>query len=148
MSIQFLSHVDGKEADFSKVHMAAFPKGQGWNEKAFKDLLDISFHYLVVDCDINDHVKGFLLYSLVLDEAEILTFCVNAEDQKQGVGATILAVFLSKMKEQQVRRILLDVAENNISAIKLYSRYGFSENGRRRRYYENKIDALLMSKAL
>lgn len=148
MSIQFLSHVDGKEADFSKVHMSAFPQGQGWNEKAFKDLLEISFHYLVVDYDDENKIRGFLLYSLILDEAEILTFCVSPEQQSKGVGGNLLAVFLKEMKEKQVSKVLLDVAENNFSAIKLYNRYGFMESGRRRKYYENKIDALLMSKAL
>lgn len=148
MSIQFLSHVDGKEADFSTVHVAAFPQGQGWNEKAYKDLLEISFHYLAVDYDDENQIRGFLLYSLILDEAEILTFCVSPELQNKGVGANLLAVFLEKMKEKQVSKILLDVAENNFSAIKLYHRYGFMENGRRRKYYENKMDALLMSKAL
>lgn len=148
MSIQFLSHMDGKEANFSTVHVAAFPQRQGWNEKAFKDLLEISFHYLAVDYDDENQIRGFLLYSLILDEAEILTFCVHPEEQSKGVGANLLAVFLKKMKENQVSKVLLDVAENNFSAIKLYNRYGFMENGRRRKYYENKIDALLMSKAL
>lgn len=148
MSIQFLSHMDGKEANFSTVHVAAFPQGRGWNEKAFKDLLEISFHYLVVDYDDENKIRGFLLYSLILDEAEILTFCVSPAKQSKGVGGNLLAVFLEKMKNKHVTTVLLDVAENNFSAIKLYNRYGFMENGRRRKYYENKIDALLMSKAL
>ena len=38
----------------------------------------------------------------------------------------------------------LEVRESNISAIALYLKMGFTEVGKRKRYYENNEDALMM----
>ncbi|CAI3952712.1 ribosomal protein S18-alanine N-acetyltransferase [Commensalibacter communis] len=149
MAIEFLSHIGEELAvELSLIHMAAFPEKQGWKGRDIHELLEISFHHLVVDYDASNQVNGFLLYSLILDEAEILTFCVDPVKQHQGIGTTLLNVFFTKMREKQVKIVLLDVAENNLAAVNLYYRLGFSLNGRRSNYYENKIDALLMSLSL
>ena len=44
--------------------------------------------------------------------------------------------------------INLEVRESNISAIKLYKKFGFEVCGLRKKYYNNTENAILMKKAL
>ena len=46
--------------------------------------------------------------------------------------------------EKGAEFVALEVRHSNLSAIKLYRQLGFVETGRRKRYYENGEDALLM----
>lgn len=148
MSTQFLRQIEGMEGALSQVHMEAFPQGQGWKPKAFKELLEIFFHHLLIYCDSENKIQGFLLYSVIVDEAEIITFSVDPACQKKGIGGEIMTAFIKHMKKQHVKTVFLEVAENNFSAIKLYTRFNFFLNGRRLKYYDNKVDALLMKKTL
>lgn len=148
MSLQFLSHIEGMEEELSALHMAAFPMGQGWKPKEFKELLEIFFHHILIYCDFQNKIRGFLLYSVIVDEAEIITFSVDPAYQRNGMGREIMAAFIKHMKKQHIRVIFLEVAESNLSAIRLYSRFDFFLNGRRLKYYDNKVDALLMKKTL
>ena len=42
----------------------------------------------------------------------------------------------------------LEVSEQNEVAISLYSKFGFEKVGLRKKYYDGKFDAILMSKKL
>lgn len=148
MPLQFFSHIEGIEEELSWLHMTAFPEGQGWKIKDFKELLEIAFHHIVIDYNIENKIKGFLVYSAIVDEAEILTFCVSPTGQQKGVGGGIMAAFLQEMQTKYIKTVFLEVAEDNLPAIKLYKRYGFTLNGRRLKYYDHKTDALLMAKTL
>ena len=48
-------------------------------------------------------------------------------------------------KENKKSEIILEVNENNISAIKLYEKNGFKKYGLRTRYYNNTDNALIMN---
>ncbi|CAI3931282.1 ribosomal protein S18-alanine N-acetyltransferase [Commensalibacter papalotli (ex Botero et al. 2024)] len=148
MSLQCFNHIHGIEKELSLLHVAAFPEGQGWKIKDFQGLLEISFHHILIDYNIENKIRGFLIYSVIVDEAEILTFCVNPTEQHKGVGKGIMAAFLEEMQTKHIKTVFLEVAEDNLSAIKLYKRYGFFLNGRRLKYYDHNIDALLMAKTL
>ena len=42
--------------------------------------------------------------------------------------------------------ITLEVRENNFAATRLYEKLDFQVVGRRKKYYENKFDAIIMTK--
>lgn len=136
------------EEELSRLHIAAFSTEQGWKPKEFKELLEIFFHHIVICCDFENKIQGFLLYSVIVDEAEIITFSVDPCFQKKGIGREIITAFIDHMRKQRVKTVFLEVAEDNLSAIKLYTRFNFFLNGRRSKYYDNKVDALLMKKTL
>ena len=57
-----------------------------------------------------------------------------------------------KAKRAEAKRLFLEVADDNIPALVLYSRSGFKEVGRRKGYYQRangaKADALVLALAL
>lgn len=52
---------------------------------------------------------------------------------------------ISLTKEFNYSELTLEVNSNNTSAKKLYLKFGFKELGIRKKYYNNKDDALIMT---
>lgn len=91
-------------------------------------------------------VVGFVCASVVANEAQILNLCVSPAHRRRGV-ATALMKTLSSKKEKKwgtVYESVLEVASKNKGAHALYERLGFDEVGRRRKYYKNNDDAIIM----
>jgi ribosomal-protein-alanine N-acetyltransferase len=95
---------------------------------------------------------GFVLCRLVVDEAEILTIVVADERRGRGWGGRLLHTALCGAAARGARRVLLEVAETNAVARRLYTRAGFMQVGWRQSYYESRhgapIDALTLARAL
>tara|TARA_B100001057_G_C22477694_1_gene805188 strand:+ start:128 stop:619 length:492 start_codon:yes stop_codon:yes gene_type:complete len=92
-------------------------------------------------------LAGYLLATIVVDEAEILSLAVSADHQKCGRGARLLRHFLDYIAHQGVKSVLLEVAADNLSALTLYHRHGFAEFGRRLSYFKSSdgdFDAIMM----
>ncbi|QFU74859.1 ribosomal-protein-alanine N-acetyltransferase [Halioglobus maricola] len=94
-------------------------------------------------------LRGFLVYSLVLDEGSVDNVVVHPDAQGQGYGQRLLDAVLAQLREAGARRCLLEVREGNTAARALYEKNGFTEDGRRAGYYktaQGSEDALLMSR--
>ncbi|MFL2845160.1 MAG: ribosomal protein S18-alanine N-acetyltransferase [Candidatus Puniceispirillaceae bacterium] len=92
-------------------------------------------------------LAGYLLATIIVDEAEILSFAVSADYQKCGCGAGLLRHFLTYTAQKSVKSVLLEVAADNVSALTLYHRLGFNEFGRRPHYFKRSdgdCDAIMM----
>ena len=90
---------------------------------------------------------GYCGIVTVLDEGDIVKVAVSKEYQGQGVGTALMKELFRRMSKRGIRTIHLEVRESNHSAIALYRKMGFSEDGIRRDYYESPVEnALLMSR--
>lgn len=78
---------------------------------------------------------SYIIFTKVLDEVEIIYIAVDDNYRKKGYAKEMIKAIDAD--------IFLDVNENNIPAINLYKKCGFSEYGRRKNYY-NDADAILM----
>lgn len=85
------------------------------------------------------------IFQLVEGEAEIIFIGVKKEDREKGHATNILNFFIDKYKPYV---IFLDVRENNCAAISFYKENDFSIIGKRKNYYDGKMDALLMERWL
>ena len=97
--------------------------------------------------DMTSNLAGYLLATIIADEAEILSIAVSADYQKCGRGAGLLEHFLAYIAARDLKTVLLEVAADNVSALTLYHSYGFAEFGRRRSYYKRSdghCDAIMM----
>ena len=97
--------------------------------------------------DLASQLNGYLLATMINDEAEILSIGVTPDRQRQGVGKRLLQRFFEHGTSQNMTRVVLEVAEDNVPAVKLYRDFGFVEFGRRKGYYKQgnrKIDAIMM----
>ena len=97
--------------------------------------------------DLASYLNGYLLATMIDDEAEFLSIGVTPDQQRQGVGKRLLQRFFEHGTSQNMTRIVLEVAEDNVPAVRLYRDFGFVEFGRRKGYYKQgnwKIDAIMM----
>lgn len=89
-------------------------------------------------------LTGFILCQFMPDAAEILTFCVKPDRQRQKIGEHLLRHATKEAKVRGIPKIFLEVAANNLTAIKLYEKLGFTISGRRAKYYKNgTVDAVM-----
>ena len=67
---------------------------------------------------------------------------VNEEDRRKGIATELMNKMI---QEENYSRIMLEVNENNDSAIRLYNKLGFKEISLRDRYY-GEDTAIIMEK--
>ncbi len=107
--------------------------------------------YCALVCEVAGGFSGFLIYSRVLEEANIDNIAVNPACQGRGFGRTLLHAAIDNMRSMGLNRCMLEVRESNVAARALYENNGFIIDGVRPRYYktqQGREDALLMSRRL
>ncbi|MBT5072910.1 MAG: ribosomal protein S18-alanine N-acetyltransferase [Kordiimonadaceae bacterium] len=140
--------VEGAEL-LASVHEICFENSpeQAWQKHEFQSLFNVTGTISYV-MSINGQPIGFILVREILDEAEILTFCILPKWCNNGYATYLLEWIIKKLQLQSFKRLFLEVRENNDAAIKLYKKCTFKVIGRRKGYYRghqgDKIDALVM----
>lgn len=61
---------------------------------------------------------------------------VAKEFQRNGIARKLIDALARAAKRAEAKRVFLEVADDNIPALVLYSRVGFKEAGRRKAYYQ------------
>jgi ribosomal-protein-alanine N-acetyltransferase len=121
------------------LHASAFPPAERWGPGAITLMLEMPGAF-----GLWQPGQGFVLARVAADEAEILTLAVVPEARRQGLGAALMAGAMATAVAHGAALLLLEVAEANGAARALYQALGFTEVGRRRRYYADGGDALVL----
>lgn len=94
----------------------------------------------------NPIIRGYAGYWYDGDDAEIMTIGVGDPFQRQGIASALLESLIGSARRQGAKRMLLEVRVDNVPALALYERFGFTRMGLRKRYYQPEgIDAYTMS---
>jgi [ribosomal protein S18]-alanine N-acetyltransferase len=80
----------------------------------------------------------------IVDEAHITIVGIHPAYQRQGLGQVMLWTLLKSAQQRGLERATLEVRASNRAALSLYEKFGFREAGRRRRYYADDEDALIL----
>ncbi|MBD3883532.1 ribosomal protein S18-alanine N-acetyltransferase [Phormidium tenue FACHB-886] len=80
----------------------------------------------------------------ILEEAHITILAIDPRYQRQGLGQALLLALLESAWKRGLEWATLEVRASNQAAIALYQRFDFQEVGRRRKYYDNSEDALIL----
>lgn len=131
------------------LHACAFPPADRWGEEALRLMLEMPGAFgLLVAAGEEAPPAGFILIRVAADEAEVLTLAVHPAARRQGLGLVLLETAMAAALAQGAARLFLEVSVANEGAQALYAAAGFTEAGRRRRYYPDGSDALVLSRAL
>lgn len=91
----------------------------------------------------SNEIAAFIGILINANEMEIMNIVVKKLERKKGYASQLLNETIEFARENNFARILLEVNANNISAIKLYEKFGFKQNGIRKGYYNGSDDAIL-----
>jgi len=124
------------------LHVKSFPEDErsGWSEENFASTISSDVSNIIV-AYLGEVPTGFIAYSNIESEAEILSIGVLPTYRGQKVAQSLLEEFLRIATPKQ---IFLEVAENNKPAIEFYLKNGFSLVTTRKNYYRNGVDAIVI----
>jgi len=153
--------------NLASVHAKCFEVS--WSTKDFQQLLTLSsvfgFMAIVKSKDSANYkdfsqsetrafklgYAGFVLCLVGGDECEILTICVLPEWRRNGLAINLIQNVITRARKFDVKKVLLEVAEDNEVAQYLYVDQGFETFGRRNHYYQRKkrrVDAIQYHKII
>ena len=97
---------------------------------------------------LSNLLVGICVFHVILDEAQINFFVVDHKYRKKGFGTYLMGYLIKECEKLNIKKLLLEVSQSNISAENFYNRFNFSTMGIRRNYYRDGSDALLKEKKL
>jgi ribosomal-protein-alanine N-acetyltransferase len=145
------------EADLSQLAVISEAAGSAahWTSQQWQDIfhtkIPARLAWIAEDrSEGNPRSCGFLVAQIGFaqnggPEWELENIAVLPEFRRRGLGRELLSALLKHARLQGAERILLEVRESNLAAIRLYQAAGFQQRGRRREYYLNPAeDALIL----
>ena len=119
-----------------------------WSENSIlSEILNKDSYFVVLKQ--NDILLGYTCMRINIDEAEIFKVTTNPRFRKMGISKILLQNLVDFAKKNGLKKILLEVRESNLPAIKLYDSFDFKKIFVRKNFYSSPLeDALTMQKDL
>ena len=95
---------------------------------------------------ISEAVVGYISYTVILDECQIVNVATSPSFRKMGIGSKIIEAFLCELKSEGVKSAFLEVRESNLPAINLYKKFGFLEIGVSKNHYSKPTENAILMK--
>lgn len=120
----------------------AQPRSAGWTLEQFRQELSfIGGFFLVLE---DEAVRAYAVFKRLDAQAQLVDLAVDPRFLRRGLARTLLRDSLPALKSRGVERIQLEVSQGNEPARRLYESLGFVIVGRRRKFYNDGSDAILM----
>lgn len=118
-----------------------------WSRQAFvRELTENAFAVYVVG-RLGTKVVGYAGMWLIINEAHVTNIAVHPDYRRRHFGERLLQELIDRAKRNNCDRMTLEVRTGNLGARAMYRRFGFVEQGIRRRYYtDTGEDAIIMWK--
>jgi len=133
------------EEDISEVYkIECLLFNDPWPKKSFQYEIknnSISFPFIVEE---NNKIIGYIICWYYMKELHIGNIAVIPNRQREGIGKYMLQNAFEYFPD--FYKAILEVRESNKKAINLYVTFGFETIYRRKAYYPNGEDALVMIK--
>lgn len=115
-----------------------------WNENIFRqELQNENSEYIVAR--LNNEIVGFAGIWISPVDIHITDIVVRKDKRNMKIGSNILEELIKLAETKERETLTLEVNEKNEIAQKLYLNYGFEKLGKRKKYYNNEDDAIIMT---
>jgi len=135
--------------EIAAIEAESFPVP--WRREFFAgELRDSNRYHRVLERQLSGfpRIGGYLFAITLFDEFHINKIATHPAVRGEGHGTRLMNDAISAGRSQLATSIVLEVRVSNAMAIRFYSGFGFIEIGRRRRYYKDGEDALVMMLSL
>ena len=123
----------GDARDLARIHAQGFYRG--WSAGEFDSFLAEPATPVYIACDARRRIAGFALIRIAADEAELLTIAVDPKFRGKRIGQALMRAAFEDLQLTPARKMFLEVAEDNVAAIRLYKGEGFVTTATRKGYY-------------
>jgi [ribosomal protein S18]-alanine N-acetyltransferase len=134
----------GMAGDAAAVHALEVELfgADAWSADAVAEALGGGDRHTVV-AEAEDRVTGYAVHRVSGDVADLERVGVHPGLRRSGLGSALLAAVRAQVGVA-AERLLLEVREDNVGARAFYAAHGAVEIDRRRRYYRDGSDALVL----
>jgi [ribosomal protein S18]-alanine N-acetyltransferase len=140
----------GRAEDFNelwRIDQECFEPGISYSREELAHYMGRRGAFTLV-AESGTRILGFLVAETArFARGHVITIDVRAEARRHGAGTQLM-----QAAEDQLRgkcsAVYLETAVNNLGAIRFYKRHGYSVLRTIPRYYQGRLDALLMGKEL
>ena len=88
------------------------------------------------------------VFHKIYDDAEIRYLSVHPSYKRRGLGKKLIYKIFEECKNENIKRIFLEVSIKNKQALSFYDYFGFETISIRKKYYKDGSDAFLKEKML
>lgn len=131
-------------AGIMPIEQSSYPKP--WSLNVFQSEIEMMRRgertYLVAR--VGSQVIAYAGVMYAGDDAHVTNIAVSSAHQRRGVATRLLAELAWSAIRHGSTGLTLEVRVSNTGAQALYREFGFTEAGRRKNYYENVEDAIVM----
>lgn len=136
-----LEHID----EVSEIEQMCFYTP--WTKKDFINDITKNELTIYIVALYNKKVVGYAGMWHIVDEGHITNIAVMPQYQHCGVGSKLIKKFIDIATIKKMTGLTLEVRMSNLSAQKLYTKFGFKPEGIRKKYYSDPSeDAIIMWK--
>jgi len=122
-----------------------------WSKNMFVGEMGNPFAYCFVmemEEGSKQSVIGFICFRNVTEESELLNICVHQAYRHLGLGKKLMEFYFDFSYRRGSKNFYLEVHSSNHTAIHLYQLFSYHSSGIRKKFYQGKFDALLMTKTV
>ncbi len=118
------------------------------------ELTNCMAHYLVAfECGLAElksswmgSIIGYAGLWIMVSEAHIVNIAVDCNYRRRGLGELLLIASIELALDMNCNMMTLEVRASNVTAQRLYQKYGFTSRGIRKGYYnDNREDGSIMT---
>lgn len=129
-------------AAIAELESLCFPAP--WRAEYFDSELRASHRYARVAVDARGRVVGYVFAMYYFDEMHVNKIAVAEELRRHGVAMLLMQECITFALQHEVRTLSLEVRASNEPAQAFYRRLNFAPVYRRRNYYPDGEDAVVM----
>ncbi len=122
--------------------------GDAWSSAQTAEELTAPDRLALVACDADGSVVGYAVARRSDDVVDLHRIGVAVHCRRAGIGGALLEEVRRAGRAGGGDRILLEVSAANVGALRFYAAAGFAEIDRRRGYYRDGSDALVLQAPL
>jgi ribosomal-protein-alanine N-acetyltransferase len=143
---------DADSRDFEalwSMDQQCFPPGIAYSRRDLAAYMAYRGAFTMVAADPTGKIAGFLVATSQRNgSGHIITIDVAQDARRLGVGSKLLAVAEERLRGMKCKRVSLETAVDNQSALAFYKRHQYFQVKTVPNYYSNGVDALLLQKDL
>lgn len=140
-NVQILPFGEEQLEEVYAVFREAIP--ECWSIEAFREELHLPTARILVAVQ-DEMVLGFVQVRHVAGEGDLLNIAVSASARRQGIGRILIQALCELAQKEEIAHYILEVREQNASAIAFYESLGMIRVGCRRDFYRAPADNALL----